>query len=86
MGFDPRFVWRGVSPNTSTDKHVINRALGDDVRWKWGEALAMWIRVRNVTASADILYLRKQRTSAVDGLTGLQSLVKFSYTSWLFSF
>jgi hypothetical protein len=87
MGFDPRFIWRGVSPNTGRDSLVINKGLGQNVRWSSGEAIAMWMRLRTVTASADILYLhRKKRGEPVDGLTGLQSLVKFSYSSWLFVF
>jgi len=86
MGFDPRFIWRGLSPNTQKDSLVINKALGEDVRWHWGEAISMWMQLRSVTASADILYLRKQHGKPVDGLTGLQSLVKFAYSSWLFIF
>jgi hypothetical protein len=86
MGFDPRVIWRGVSPNTPQDSLVINKALGQDVRWHWGEAVSMWMRLRSVTASADILYLHRKHSMAVDGLTGLQSLVKFAYSSWLFVF
>lgn len=86
MGFDPRIIWRGLSSNTRQDSLVINKALGGNVRWRWGDAISMWMRLRSVTASADILYLRKQHSNPVDGLTGLQSLVKFAYSSWLFVF
>jgi hypothetical protein len=86
MGLDPSVIWRGISTNVAADSLVVYKTLRGNVRWRYGGSLGLWIKLRNVTANADMLYLRKQHSQPVDGLTGFQPLVRLGYSSWLFSF
>lgn len=87
VGFDPSLVWRFVSPNTDGERRVVKSALsGSDATVFRGTNVAFWIRLRQVTAVADLLYIRRGNSQAIGGLTGFQPVVTMKYSSPLFVF
>jgi hypothetical protein len=58
MGIDPKWVWRIITPNTQADRDAVQFALcrADATchapRKVGGPAIALWIRLRQVTATA----------------------------------
>jgi hypothetical protein len=87
VGVDPSFVWRFVSPNTEAEKRMVRAALsGSKDRVFRGTNFAFWVRLRQVTAVADLVYIRRGRGTPVGGLTGFQPVVTMKYSSPLFVF
>jgi hypothetical protein len=87
VGVDPSFVWRFVSPNTNPEKRMVRAALsGATTRVFRGTNVAFWVRLRQVTGVADLLYIRRGRGIPVGGLTGFQPVVTMKYSSPLFVF
>jgi len=86
VGLDASYLVRLASPNTPSDSVVVSKALKSTVHLVNGTGLAFWIRLRNVTATADFPYLRRGRGEPVAGLTGLQPAVTFRFSSALFTF
>jgi hypothetical protein len=87
VGVDPSLVWRFASPNTDAEKRLVRSALGGaPTRVFRGTNFAFWIRLRQVTAVADLLYIRRGHGGPIAGLTGFQPVITMKYSSPLFVF
>ncbi len=92
FGIDPSYVWRYITPNSTDDSRAVRLALRNDTtslsppNVLHGPSIAFWIKLRQVTATADLIYLSKPRFGPIEGLTGLQPVVTMQYSSPLFTF
>jgi hypothetical protein len=80
------YAWRTIAGDARSKKDFLDATIGNTRSKYSGFAGGFVINLRQVTATADLPFLRAKNNKNIEGLTGLQPIVTLNFSAPVFTF